>query len=129
MTKNQVQISFMMKCIEASQVTLTTHLTRLYIIAWIQFYLHSLTRKILTELKSSQFGKEEKIERSLSRLMKMRHEEILHVILYCLLKVGRSIEHYEGRRILYLPFIIQADLGRKTNGLYFLVRHEYPVNK
>ena len=48
----------MIKCIEASEVTLTTHLTHPFIIVWIESYLRFLSQKALAELKSFQYSKE-----------------------------------------------------------------------
>ena len=45
MTQNQVQIVFMIKSIEASEVMLATHLTHQFTLASISFYSRFLSQK------------------------------------------------------------------------------------
>ena len=66
------------KCIEASEVTLTTHFVNLFIIALIWFYSASLNQKTIVELKSFQYLIHilyQQVQRFLWKLMKMWHEE------------------------------------------------------
>ena len=44
----KLQIFFVIKCIEVSQVTLATHLTHPFIAAWILFYLGFSQQKSLS---------------------------------------------------------------------------------
>ena len=59
LTRDQVQIFSVMKCTEAYEATLTTHRAHPFIIAWMSFYLCSLNQKIVAELASSQYPKED----------------------------------------------------------------------
>ena len=54
MTRNEVQYFSVIKCVEASEVTLTTHLTHPFIVAWIQLYLRSLSEKTLSNLPTGE---------------------------------------------------------------------------
>ena len=58
-TWNQVQIFSVIKCVEASDLSLTIRLAHPFIKACIWFYLHSLCHKTLAELTSSKNPKED----------------------------------------------------------------------
>ena len=58
-TRNQVQIFWVIKCVEVSREALPTLLTHPINIASIDFCLHFLSQKTFVKLKSSQFPKQD----------------------------------------------------------------------